>query len=643
MPYKPPQPARLREAFRVNRKAPLPWRRAISAGLSMGIPVLAGIALGHFSHGLLASFGGFAYLYARTEPYARRAVQVLLVIISLAITFAAGSLTAGIAWWAAALALGLTGTLSVFICEALDIPPPSALFFIFTCALGASMPATGGRAALLQMGLILLGGAPAWLITMAGWLLEPYEPEIQAVTSSYRALANWMAAEGSEPRHAAQHQAAVALRLSERTVETGSLPVRHGRSYARLVRLNQQAEALFLAMIELSAERADPVDPRLTAAVRSLADAVADPDRACCLSIPIPEQPSPAEEQLCRALQAAVVIAAEKKPQPLPAHQRRLAGDWSALAGALSPNSLVLPRALRMGGVLLAASVITRLWGTERPHWVFISCAAVLMGGSVADTLQRMVQRTAGTILGVFLGGLMLSVGPSGIAVALVVMLLQFLVHLSIGRNYGFAVLFLTPLGFLIAHAGHPEIPLNQLVTERLEDIMLGGLLGLAGTLLFERHASSRRLPGLLSEAIQREGELLQALVTGERAAQAVDKSQLRTALINLRVVYDAAANEMARNRTHVEAFWPVVIAVQRLGFFLIALCDEERRARIAPERLAPLERVFAQLAGALVTGRPPDLGAMPVIPGYPVIGQELAEINQGLQVLRIGEPPPIR
>jgi hypothetical protein len=62
----------------------------------------------------------------------------------------------------------------------------------------------------------------------------------------------------------------------------------------------------------------------------------------------------------------------------------------------------------------------------------------------------------------------------------------------------------------------------------------------------------------------------------------------LRTLLINLRVVYDAAVNELlTRNRSQRESLWPAVIAVKRLGYFLIALSDHDRRQPIAKESLA--------------------------------------------------------
>lgn len=641
---KPPKPTGIMGAFRLNRRAPIPWGRAMGAGLSLAIPILVGVWLGQFHYGLLSTFGAFAYLYGREEPYPRRAITLLFVIISLAVSFGAGSLSAAIAWWCAALVLGLVGAVAVFICEALDVPPPSALFFVFTCALGTSMPSAEPATLLLRAGLILLGGIPAWLIAMSGWLVDPDRPETEAVAGAYRALAAWLAAVGTDLHDGAQHQAAVALRASEKAVapaalpgrRPGGIPRRRPGAYIRLMRLNQQAQAVFLAIIELTAATSEPVDPKVTAAVRALADAVSDPDRAASLTIPNTEGHGGAADSLYRSLSAALAIAADEEPHPTHPLKAPRGGIGAALVGALGRDSLVLPKAVRMGGVLLVAYVTTHLWGTERPYWVFISCAAVMIGTTVAATLHRAIQRTVGTIAGAVLAAAILALQPSGMMIALTFMALQFLVHLTIALNYALAVTFITPLGFLIAHAGQPELPAYSLVTERLIDVLLGSALGVAGAMLLGRRTSSSRLPGLLSDALRSEGRLLASLLTDRRAEEPLDRRSLATSLLNLRVVYDAAVNELAREHGRLESLWPVVVAVQRLGFFLIALSDDERRRRISKESLAALEGVFGSLASAVEAGRPPRVEQPPVIPEYPVISQELHEIFQGLQVLRL-------
>jgi len=58
----------VRQALEI-KKAPLPWGRAVGAGISLGLPSLIGLLMGRFDYGLLAGTGGFTYLYASSEPY----------------------------------------------------------------------------------------------------------------------------------------------------------------------------------------------------------------------------------------------------------------------------------------------------------------------------------------------------------------------------------------------------------------------------------------------------------------------------------------------------------------------------------------------------------------------------------------------
>ena len=67
----------LKQAFALNQR-PLPWAKALAAGISSGLPVLIGVLLGQFHYGLIASLGGLAFLYMFNEPYALRSKKIFL-------------------------------------------------------------------------------------------------------------------------------------------------------------------------------------------------------------------------------------------------------------------------------------------------------------------------------------------------------------------------------------------------------------------------------------------------------------------------------------------------------------------------------------------------------------------------------------
>jgi uncharacterized membrane protein YccC len=61
-------------------------------------------------------------------------------------------------------------------------------------------------------------------------------------------------------------------------------------------------------------------------------------------------------------------------------------------------------------------------------------------------------------------------------------MLLAFVVETAVVRNYGFAVIFITPMTILLAEAATlGQGPVAALIEARLFDTVLGCLVGLAG------------------------------------------------------------------------------------------------------------------------------------------------------------------
>lgn len=67
----------IKGAFAI-KKNPLPWPRAICAGICSATPIIIGLLLGNFQYGLIAGIGGFAYLYVWNEPYPQRAKKIFL-------------------------------------------------------------------------------------------------------------------------------------------------------------------------------------------------------------------------------------------------------------------------------------------------------------------------------------------------------------------------------------------------------------------------------------------------------------------------------------------------------------------------------------------------------------------------------------
>lgn len=159
-----------------------------------------------------------------------------------------------------------------------------------------------------------------------------------------------------------------------------------------------------------------------------------------------------------------------RKAVPKPTHappERRV--------GAIIPDSVVI--GLFVGGSLLLAQFLE----LDNPYWVPISCAAIMQGATFRAVWHRKIHRIIGTAIGMGLAWVIFSMPFSPWELVLVIMALNFMVEFLVVRNYGLAVIFITPLTVLLAEASAVALPPDQLVLARMFDIVLGSFIGFVG------------------------------------------------------------------------------------------------------------------------------------------------------------------
>jgi hypothetical protein len=156
------------------------------------------------------------------------------------------------------------------------------------------------------------------------------------------------------------------------------------------------------------------------------------------------------------------------------------------------PSRIILER-------IVVATVIAGLLATplgiHRAYWVMLAVVVILQNGHrVRLTALRAVHRVLGTLIGVALFALILVFEPRGIVVGVVVMVLQFIVEVIVIRNYGLALVFITPLALIIAdQSGSADI--GETISVRVLDTLLGALIALVvlfGSFLARRLSSIR-------------------------------------------------------------------------------------------------------------------------------------------------------
>lgn len=594
-PSPPPSSPRrlLTEIGRIGQAPPLRWAFALRAALAMGVPVLCGWLAGDLPAGMMATIGGFTALYAGSRPYPSRGLVLAAIAVALAAAVILGLWLERLPWLVVP-ALALVAMTATWLGNACRLGPPGAYLFVLACAAGTAMPAqhlSAWHAGLL----VLAGGGFAWLLHMAGALLWPRGPERSAVVRAGRAVIACIDALASPDADSARRTAAQALHESWQTlVGFQPIPARPRGELARLRGLNRDLHLLFAATIDATPDATTLAQWRAQAG----------------------------------ALIAAATQPPVQRPPDLPASAipHGYPHSWTRLREGLAWGSNALRTVLRVGLATLLAGVLAGLLDLHRAYWAI--AAALLMLHQGLDwprTLQRSLERTLGTWVGLLLAGAILWLHPDGLWLVVTIMALQFAIEIAVVRNYAIAVVFITGIALTIASGGHAVDDLGGLLLERGVDT----LLGCACALLAFRWLPPRNDARTLSAGI---GHCLLAIrqaclmladgdVTRPPARQA--RRDLQHRCFQLAQAVDDAVAGSAGERRDAATWWPAVATCQRLAYRVLAACwDAERdpagmpgpsRARPDPGDIAGAAGPLRTLALAWLQLRPPP--ALPTLP----------------------------
>lgn len=612
----------VKDAFRIHAN-PFPWKKAIGSGFASGFPVLVGALAGHTDYGLIASIGGFVYLYAGGESYKKRALKLLLVSIGIALSFGLGTLLSGMLWMMAAV-LGLIGAAAMFIFSALGIQGPAPMFFVLAFLVSSGLPADPSQA-LFRAGLTFLGGIFAMGIALIGWLWNKHGPEGAVLQKTYHQLAACLSAVGTPGFHNAQHQTVLMLRTARQTVLGKGNRRKKSRHDERFFRLLEKADDIFIAIIHFSAETPDRETAQIEKALRQTGDMLAHARVSCTYQIN--ENEYEPRRKLFEEINEVLHIASGRFDKQLDGEPSRLPSSFYFLRNAFDWKSPVLIRALKYGIVLFAADMFALAFGFARSYWIPLSAAAVMLGTTVVFTLHRAIQRSAGTVIGVILADAILFFKPGGIYIAFCIAALQCLLEMLIVRNYALAVPFLTANALVITESMHGGAGAGYFMIARLTDVAVGSVIGLLGTMLLWRRFSTKRLPELMRNVIRLEGQFMEKLLTGQKA----DEHKLRVSLVRLRDAYDKALGEFPH--ANADALWPAISGAQHLGYYLLSAQAHRRPpAPFSDEEINQLRAFFEQAQQSFIMKRMPADIQVPHVPHYPRISKELSALYSGLR-----------
>ncbi|MEU4562358.1 FUSC family protein [Actinoplanes sp. NPDC023936] len=133
-----------------------------------------------------------------------------------------------------------------------------------------------------------------------------------------------------------------------------------------------------------------------------------------------------------------------------------------------------LPGSVSVAVSALVAGAVATGFGIGHPYWATVAAVAPLAARGRSAQLVRAAHRIAGTLGGLLIAALVLAPGFGPYPAVAILAVLQITAELLVGRNYGVAMLFITPLALLMNQVAAPR-PMAGLLWDRGLETLIGG------------------------------------------------------------------------------------------------------------------------------------------------------------------------
>lgn len=626
-----------KQVFKINNK-PFPWKKAVNAGICSGFPIILGLLLGQLSLGLLGGIGSFTYLYVFHEPYARRGKKLFFVAIGISLSVAIGTLVAPYPLLVAII-VGLIGATAVFIFGVLKISGPAAIFFVLSFVMTTGMPIDPSQA-LIRGGAVLISGIFAWIVGMSGWFFNPHGPEIKAVKEVYLALASFGEAIGNENIQNLQHRTMNTLKQSEEVLLTGYGPLNRTSLFNRLSLLNEQANKLFLEMLELHSKKDSPLPKDFGNMIRSISTGIGLQDGEKIKIAPLQEDLDGAHHKFLKIIydiEKLLNAPLDTLPEKVKISKPSLKMKFTK---SCDKDSILFINALRYGVILSLSALIAFSFPFAKPYWIPLSCAAVMSGSTVMSTFHRAIQRSCGTIVGIILATVILKLQPEGFLLVLIIMCLTAITELLIVKNYAIAAIFITPNALLIAETSTQIHNISYFVTARVTDVIVGSLIGLIGTYLISKRSASSRLPDFMVKLLRSQARAFARLASNQDETNNDNitwiKHKMNMNLMNFKIAYSTALDEIPNNKELLETMWPAFFSLEHLSYLIDQLCTTKGYMILPDEDLAQLLLVFESMATSIEQKQSVQPKKIPIMKNLPKVYEEINMLQDALTLKSI-------
>ncbi|WP_241002390.1 FUSC family protein [Streptomyces sp. CB01881] len=594
--------------------APIPWAAVARAAVALSAPLAVGMAAGNPGQGALVSMGALSAVIGDTaDAYRMRLFNIAVPQLFGALGVTLGSLVHGQGWTAVAV-LTVTALVSGMISSIGAVASASGLLLLLNAVVGAGlpMPSPWWKPPLL----LTLGGLVVLLLTLFAWPLRGGVPERTAVAATYRTVADFLQAAGT-PAHDERRQAVTHSLNESYDLLLAHRTRRHGRSPG-LARLIAQLNSVIPVVEAGSAAKLrppslGPLPEAYPAAVRELA-ATVEQGRPDARALDLPPPTGPSERAIDQALRYAAAVAAEPAPDPFGPADRigrpaafRVRARRTARAALLSGASWRY--GLRLALCIGLAQVLVSTLPVPRSYWVALTVTFV-MKPDFGSVFSRAVLRAFGTAAGLLIAIPVLAEVPRGWWDVPMTALLAMLIPAFSVKGYAFQTAAITPVILILSdqlnHQGF------QLVLPRLLDSLLGCAISLiAGYLLWPESWHTRigdRLADAVADTASYVTLAFAAAPGRDQAVRLRNRRRLYRDLSTVRSEFQRALTEPPPTGALAAAWWPLVIAVERIVEATTATRVRIDHGDPAPPaaEVAAITRELSELAEALHAGAEP-------------------------------------
>lgn len=580
------------------QQAPVNRAAVARAAVGMALPLALGLAAGRPAYGALAAMGALSGVIGDTaDAYRMRIINIAVPQLFGAVGVTLGTLAYGHGWYAVA-AVTAVALLSGMISTIGAVASVSGLLLLLNCVVGAGLPLPSPwwLAPVLMTG----GGLLVLLLALLAWPLRAGIPERTAVAGTYRTVADLLAVAGTDRVEEYEEARRVVTQSLNQSYDLilARRARHHGRS-PELTRMLAQLNAITPVIEAAPAAHlaARPLPPEIPGALRLLADAVASDHTALPpLRLPVPTTETARAVDHALRHTAEVVTAPDVDPRGIDDRLGRPATLRIRTARAtrnvvLSANSWRY--GVRLAVCIGAAQALVSLVPVPRSYWVALTVTFVLKP-DFGSVFSRALLRALGTVAGLVVAAVVLAEVPLGWWDVPALLLLAPLIP-ALARGYGYQTAAITPVILLLSdilnHQG------TALLLPRLNDSLLGCAISLTAGYLLWPESWRTRVGDRLADAVADTAAYVEAAFgpAPDASAQHRMRRRLYRDLSVIRTEFQRALTEPPPTGRRAAAWWPLVVAVERIVDATTAARVRVRHGAASPST-AEIAQVTLQL-----------------------------------------------